>query len=156
MAAELAPHLPVRIPSPVARGAPGEGYPHEWAVYDWLGGADAASVSVDLRRAASDLAELLSALRRIEPRGGPPAKDRGGPLRRRDERTRAGIAELAGELDADAATTVWEEALAAPVWDRPPTWIHGDLDARNLLVEDGTITGSSTGARFVSAILLAT
>src|SRR4051812_27438404 len=39
----LAPFLRVAVPTPVARGAPGEGYPHEWAVYDWLDGEDAAS-----------------------------------------------------------------------------------------------------------------
>ena len=64
---ELAPFLPLRIPTPVARGAPGEGYPHEWAVYDWLDGDDAASVPFDRPRAAVDLAELLAALRRIDP-----------------------------------------------------------------------------------------
>jgi aminoglycoside phosphotransferase (APT) family kinase protein len=34
----------------------------------------------------------------------------------------------------------WREALAAPN-DTQPTWIHGDLHARNVLTIDGTITG---------------
>src|SRR5438128_6472500 len=38
---KLAPLLPLAVPTPVARGVPGEGYPHEWAVYDWLDGDDA-------------------------------------------------------------------------------------------------------------------
>ena len=29
---KLAPLLPLAVPTPVARGAAGEGYPHEWAV----------------------------------------------------------------------------------------------------------------------------
>jgi aminoglycoside phosphotransferase (APT) family kinase protein len=37
-------------------------------------------------------------------------------------------------------TGVWEEALAAPEWDRPPVWVHGDLDARNLLVRNGRLS----------------
>ena len=32
----LAPQLPLPIPTPVARGAPGEGYPHAWSVHSWL------------------------------------------------------------------------------------------------------------------------
>ena len=76
LGAKLAPLLPLPIPTPVARGVAGEGYPHEWAVYDWLDGEDAASVPLDLPRAAVDLAELLAALRRIDLTGGPPPAGR--------------------------------------------------------------------------------
>ena len=138
---KLAPLLPFAVPTPVARGAAADGYPSEWAVYDWLDGEDAASVPLDLRRAAVDLAELLAALRRIDVTGGPPPAGRGGSLRPRDEATRAGIAALGDAIDAGAVTAAWEQALSAPEWDRPPVWIHGDLDARNLLVRDGRITG---------------
>jgi aminoglycoside phosphotransferase (APT) family kinase protein len=138
---KLARFLPLSVPAPLARGKPGEGYPHEWAVYDWLDGEDASSAPLDLRRAAVDLGELLAALRRIDPAGGPPPAGRGGPLHPRDKTMRAGIAALAGSVDADAVTEAWEHALAAPDWHGPPVWIHGDLDARNLLVRDGRITG---------------
>jgi aminoglycoside phosphotransferase (APT) family kinase protein len=33
---ELAPHLPLPIPVPLAKGAPAEGYPFTWSVYRWL------------------------------------------------------------------------------------------------------------------------
>lgn len=138
---KLAPLLPLPVPAPVARGAPAEGYPHEWAVYNWLDGEDAASAPLHLPRATVDLAELLLALWRIDPAGGPPPGGRGGPLLPRDQPTRAAIAELGDAIDTDAVTAAWEQALAAPDWDRPPVWIHGDLDARNLLVKDGRITG---------------
>jgi aminoglycoside phosphotransferase (APT) family kinase protein len=138
---KLAPLLPLPLPAPVARGAAGEGYPHEWSVFTWLDGDDATGTPLDLRRAAVDLAELLGALWRIDPAGAPPAAGRGGPLRLRDEHTRAGIVALGDLIDAVAVTEAWEAALAAPEWDRPPVWIHGDLDARNLLVGDGRITG---------------
>ena len=29
---------------------------------------------------------------------------------------------------------IWHEAVQAPL-DRPPTWLHGDLHPRNVLVE---------------------
>jgi aminoglycoside phosphotransferase (APT) family kinase protein len=35
---------------------------------------------------------------------------------------------------------IWHAALNAPL-DVPPTWIHGDLHPRNVLVEEGIITG---------------
>lgn len=138
---KLAPLLPLPVPSPIARGAPGEGYPHEWAIFNWLEGEDGTRGPLDLAGAAVDLAELLGALRRIDPTGGPPAGGRGGSLWPRDEGTRAGIAELGDLIDAAAVTAAWETALAAPEWDGAPGWIHGDLDARNLLVSGGRISG---------------
>jgi aminoglycoside phosphotransferase (APT) family kinase protein len=40
----------------------------------------------------------------------------------------------------DVVTAAWEAALAAPIWHGSPVWIHGDLDARNLLVQDGRLS----------------
>jgi aminoglycoside phosphotransferase (APT) family kinase protein len=137
----LAPALPLAVPTPVARGAAGEGYPHEWSIHAWLEGEDAASVALGLPQAAADLADFLAALWRIDPTGGPSPAGRGGPLRPRDEATRAGIAALGDRIDAAAVTAAWEAALAAPDWHGAPVWIHGDLDARNVLVENGKITG---------------
>ncbi len=61
------------------------------------------------------------------------------PLAVRDSSTRAAIAELEGMVDTGAALAAWEAALAAPVWDAPPVWIHGDLQAGNLLVQEGRL-----------------
>jgi aminoglycoside phosphotransferase (APT) family kinase protein len=47
---------------------------------------------------------------------------------------------LRGSLDVEAATALWESALAARPWERSPVWIHGDLDPRNLLVERGRLS----------------
>jgi aminoglycoside phosphotransferase (APT) family kinase protein len=138
---KLAPLLPQPVPGPVARGVPGEGYPHEWSVFTWLEGDDSTVAPLDLRRAAVDLAELLGSMWRIDPAGAPRPGGRGGSLRPRDEWVRAGIAALGDLIDATAVTAAWERALAAPEWDRAPVWVHGDLDARNLLVRDGRIIG---------------
>ena len=37
----LAPRLPVTVPTPLARGEPGEGYPFPWSVYRWIDGETA-------------------------------------------------------------------------------------------------------------------
>ena len=42
-------------------------------------------------------------------------------------------------IDTDAATAVWDAALAAPEWDRAPVWFHGDLLPGNLLVDQGRV-----------------
>ena len=36
----------------------------------------------------------------------------------------------------DAVLAAWERVLAAPDYDGPPTWFHGDLSYLNLLVRD--------------------
>lgn len=141
----LAPHLPLAIPTPLAKGQPGEGYPWQWSVYRWLEGENSTVEHIaDPRQAALDLAHFIIALRQIDATAGPPPggnnTSRGLPLTRRDSQTRAAIANLRGLVDADAVTDVWEAALRAPVWRRPPVWIHGDIQAGNLLVQRGRLS----------------
>jgi aminoglycoside phosphotransferase (APT) family kinase protein len=147
----LAPHLPLATPVPLARGAPGEGYPFPWSVYRWLNGENATLDRVDdPRRAAMDLAEFFTALRRIDTTGGPPPEwsngFRGVPMGDErdsavvDSRVRAGIAALDGLVDIDAMTAVYEAALAAPAWDGPPVWVHGDPAPTNMLVHNGRLS----------------
>jgi aminoglycoside phosphotransferase (APT) family kinase protein len=141
----LAPHLPFDIPIPVAVGTPADGYPWTWSVYRWLQGENAiASPIADLRQAATDLARFLRDLQRIDASGGPrPGEDnflRGAPLGTLDAAVRAAIVALRHEIDVDTVTAVREAALRAPEWERPPVWVHGDLDARNLLVRDARLS----------------
>jgi len=138
----LAPHLPLSIPVPVATGEPGEGYPWRWSVSPWLEGEDATIASIpDLPGFASDLAAFVAALQGIDPTDGPPARGhaRGAPLAVRDADTRTALDALRGEIDTDRAITVWEAALHAPAWDRPPVWYHGDVLPGNLLVVRGRL-----------------
>jgi aminoglycoside phosphotransferase (APT) family kinase protein len=142
----LHPLLPLAVPVPLAEGLPAEGYPFPWSVYGWLTGENATIERItDRSQLATDLAQFVAALQRIDPTGGPAPGEhnffRGVPLGMRDEGTRAAIASLSGRIDAGAVTVAWDEALQAPEWERPPVWIHGDLDARNLLVEEGRLSG---------------
>lgn len=144
----LAPHLPLAIPVQLAAGEPGEGYPWPWSVYHWLDGDDAVSAPPEPDRAARDLGSFVTALRGIDTVGapGPDARNnlRGAPLAQRDAHTRGQLTILAGERDPDLdlarATAVWDAAVQAPAWDRPPVWVHGDLIPSNLLVADGALT----------------
>ena len=135
----LAPHLPLRIPEPVGRGEPTDGYPFAWAVYRWTDGRPCGDAVIgDERSAASDLAGFVLALRRLDPHGGPPTGRR--PLRQLDDVTRAAIEASTDAIDSKAALIAWERALAAPAWDRTPVWIHTDLLPPNLLVDAGRLT----------------
>jgi aminoglycoside phosphotransferase (APT) family kinase protein len=138
----LAPHLPLAIPTQLAVGVQGEGYPWKWAVYRWLEGDNATHERIpDLGQAATDLARFIAALQRIDPTGGPrEGRSRGVPLADRDGPTRDAIAALHGVLDTDAVTSHWEEALRAPVWPGPVVWLHGDLNEGNLLARDGRLS----------------
>jgi aminoglycoside phosphotransferase (APT) family kinase protein len=141
----LGPLLPIAVPLPLAEGMPTEEYPSEWSVYRWLEGKDAVTEPIaDERQLASDLADFIAALQRIDTAGGPTPSaqnfGRGAPLATRDEATRTAIAALGDAIDVRAVTAAWETALAAPEWDRPPVWIHGDLDSRNLLVKEGRVS----------------
>ena len=139
----LARRLPLPIPEPVAIGAPGGGFPRPWSIYRWIGGDDATVDRIaDLSVFAADLARFLAALYAIDPSGGPPPGAhnffRGGPVDTYDAQLRGSIRLLADQIDAEAATEVWEAALAHR-WDQPPVWMHGDVTASNLLVADGEL-----------------
>jgi aminoglycoside phosphotransferase (APT) family kinase protein len=141
----LAPHVPLPIPEPVATGLPGPEFPRPWSVYRWLPGEPATVDRIDdLSRFADDLSAFLRALYEIDPAGGPAAGShsfcRGGPVSTWDRETRDAISALDTEIDAVAATEVWEAALAAK-WQGPPVWVHGDVTGSNLLVLDGRLGG---------------
>ncbi|HZG36656.1 MAG TPA: aminoglycoside phosphotransferase family protein [Gaiellaceae bacterium] len=132
----LAPLLPLEVPVPVAQGRPSVDYPWFWEVHTWVEGETVPVAELDAVQAARDLAAFVGALQHVDPAGAPPG--RGVPLVERDPEFRHWLARFAGPAGVDAE---WERALAAPPWDGPPRWHHGDVDARNWLVRDGRISG---------------
>lgn len=137
----LAPHLPVAVPEPVAIGEPDEGYPYRWAVHRWLPGSGATLERMhDPETFAGDLALVVRSLQTLPTEDAPPAKNRACPLCDYDDSTRQAIARARHLIDASAATAIWEQALAAPVHDAPPVWVHGDLEG-NCLLNDGHLSG---------------
>lgn len=142
---KLAPHLPLAIPTPLAKGQPNADFPWQWSVYRWLDGENATLERIaDHHQLAIDLAGFIAALQRIDATEGllPGEHDlaRGKPLATRDAYTREAIAALTGKINTDAVIAVWETALAAPVWSKPPVWIHSDLQSGNLLASQGRLS----------------
>ncbi|WP_414939113.1 aminoglycoside phosphotransferase family protein [Amycolatopsis sp. cmx-11-51] len=135
----LAPHLPLAVPEPVEVGEPDFGYPWPWAVSRWLDGevatVDALSGSHD---AAGALAEFLTALHRLDSET---TEDlTGQPLATRDKATRSAITKVEDSFDTAVMGELWDAALAAPGWDRPPVWFHGDFHTGNLLMTKGRLS----------------
>jgi aminoglycoside phosphotransferase (APT) family kinase protein len=130
----LAPALGLEIPLPVARGAPAAWYPWYWSIVHWLNGETPLGATVD----PAELATLLRELQAIDPTDGPPpGARRGEPLAARDRSTQLALE----HLDVPAAAELWRRAVAAPEWAGDRVWLHADLDARNVLVRDGRLTG---------------
>jgi aminoglycoside phosphotransferase (APT) family kinase protein len=131
--------VPVEIPEPRAVGAPGEGYPWEWCIDNWLVGEHpvAGEISDELAR---EIADVVLALCVVETNGVPPS-GRGSSLRRFDAAVRGTLPELEGVIDTAKALALWEEALALPEWSNAPVWVHEDLMPANLLVREGHLTG---------------
>jgi aminoglycoside phosphotransferase (APT) family kinase protein len=139
----LAPSLPVAIPVPLAKGAPGEGYPFSWSIRGWLEGETASPDRIDdLPGLATSVADFIRALQRIDATGGPHAGAhsfyRGASPAHYDDETRHSLAVLDGRVDTDRATAVWDAALEA-TWPGPPLWFHGDVASGNLLVRNGRL-----------------
>ncbi|WP_234313785.1 aminoglycoside phosphotransferase family protein [Streptomyces sp. NBRC 109706] len=141
----FASSLPLPVPVPLAKGVPGEGYPHVWSVYRWLDGEPASAAGIaDPLSFAVDLAAFLAVLRGLDASDGPPPGQhnwfRGGPLRTYDGETRRALAALDGHADTEPLRGVWETALRAE-WDGRPVWFHGDVAMGNLLVRNGALAG---------------
>jgi aminoglycoside phosphotransferase (APT) family kinase protein len=142
---KLGPGLPLATPMPIALGVTGEGYPWNWSVCEWLDGESATVQPVtDQQDAAKRLASFIKALQRIDasngPSPGPHNSFRGEPLTARDARTRDALQDLRDVVDLKAAIRVWDMAVGAPGWQSAPVWIHGDLQAGNLLVQEGRLS----------------
>lgn len=146
----LAPHLPLQVPTPVALGSPGTGYPFLWSVYRWVDGAALDPDHVeDPARLGRDLAGFVRALHGIDLTGarreGPLVSYRGGGLRDLARSTADNFAACRGlhglDLDLSGLQSIWQVAIGADEPRLSHTWMHTDLKPSNLLVRDGVLGG---------------
>ena len=98
----------------------------------------------DLVGLARDLAGFLKTLQDVDATGAPEPNAhnffRGAHLSVYDAETISCIETLTGMIDAEAAAQVWSKAMTSE-WNRPPVWVHGDIAAPNILVNDGRLCG---------------
>jgi aminoglycoside phosphotransferase (APT) family kinase protein len=141
----LAPRLPLPIPVPVRSGAPSERFPKMWTVMTWVPGLPLDHGSITRGEHAADtLAAFLRALHVAAPADAP--VDPGRAAHPKD--CADGFEHFFDSVDADAigsdaadVRAVWDDAVAAPAWEGPPVWVHGDLHPANVVVADGTLAG---------------
>ncbi|WP_217255063.1 aminoglycoside phosphotransferase family protein [Streptomyces sp. AC602_WCS936] len=137
----LAPRLPLPVPEPVRIGEPSARFPKPWTVMTWVPGEplDRSPISGD--DSAGRLADFLGALHVPAPAEAPAGSDRGAhPKECTDGFDHFFEAVAPGDI-AEGLRAVWDDAVAAPEWEGPPVWVHGDLHPANVVVSDGALSG---------------
>lgn len=137
--------LPLAVPEPLGMGEPAGDYPYPWSVYRWIEGDPVFEVDLaDMEATALALGRFVKALRTVEapaaPLAGRDNNYRGVPLSIRDEVTRRSFSGVADLYDETRLNAAWDTALETRLWDGPPTLIHGDIHAANLLARDGALS----------------
>jgi aminoglycoside phosphotransferase (APT) family kinase protein len=134
----LAPHLPLPVPTPRFIGVPAAGSPYPFAGYPLIPGTTAWSEEERAANAAV-LGRFLAALHGIpvseETRGWAPVHEKEGPEPLVRERLLA-IEPAPDGIDLEALGDLERRLRLAPVWKQPSCWVHGDLYARHLLVDE--------------------
>lgn len=141
----LAPRLPLPIPVPVRSGAPSERFPKIWTVMTWVPGLPLDHGTITRGEHAADtLAAFLRALHVAVPADAGVDTGRGvHPKEYKDSFDQFFDSVDAATIGSDAAEVraVWDDAVAAPAWEGPSVWVHGDLHPANVVVADGTLAG---------------
>ncbi|PPK67392.1 phosphotransferase [Actinokineospora auranticolor] len=140
----LAPRLPLPVPVPVRDGAASDRFPKLWTVMTWVPGVPLDRGSITRGEHAADtLAAFLRALHVAVPADAPAGSGRGA-----HPKDWAGgfhhffdSVDGIGSDEAASIRAIWDDAVAAPAWEGPPVWVHGDLHPANVVVADGTLAG---------------
>ena len=132
----------IQIPAPFFCGRPEGEYPWHWSILPYLEG-ETADLSWPAANQGAPLAEFLLAVHGPADEDAPNNPYRGLPLQDRKDMIEARLTPLydAGHIEKRPIETIWQRALAAPKY-RKKCWLHGDLHARNVLVNDGAISAA--------------
>jgi aminoglycoside phosphotransferase (APT) family kinase protein len=148
----LAPLLPLTVPVPQRLGQPTEQYPHPWIITTWVPGSPADRAPITSGSAAVVLAKFLTALNQAAPAGAPEGRGRGANLTQVATSVESQLEALPplvasvadgqkAAVAVDVIRSIWVDALAAPLWEGPRMWLHGDLHPANVLTSDGNLCG---------------
>ncbi|GAB3703973.1 aminoglycoside phosphotransferase family protein [Amycolatopsis oliviviridis] len=137
----LAERLPLPTPVPVRVGEPSDLFEHTWTITRWVDGEPADRAPITRTDSAGALAGFLRALHRQAPADAPVSSTRGLPLASLRDGFNGSCEAVADEVDTEHTREIWEKAVAAPAWNGPPSWLHGDLHPANVIVRVGTLAG---------------
>jgi aminoglycoside phosphotransferase (APT) family kinase protein len=139
---ELAPLLPLSIPTPVRVGRPSDLFPWPWTIARWIEGAPGNVVTDSvLGASAARLGGFFRALHRDAPVDAPTNPFRGVPLSAQDGNFCSRFEDVGTMVDRNAVQEMWQASLAAPSWPGSPRWIHGDPHTANLIFRDDILVG---------------
>ena len=134
---ELAPRLPLPVPTPIRIGRPGSGFPWAWSVVRWFPGRNAATEALrEPGRVAMALGRFLRALHQPAPEEAPRSPFRSIPLDARTARLHEHLDQLHDGINRERVLRLWDRLVITPRWSGPPMWIHGDLHPANLVLVD--------------------
>ena len=139
---ELAPRLPLTIPTPLRFGRPSELFPWPWTIARWIEGTPGNAVDVTvLAGAATALGAFFRALHRDAPADAPSNEFRGVALRSHDDTLHRRLDEVGTAIDRAGVLRLWETSLDVAAWAGGPQWIHGDPHPANLIFRDDALVG---------------
>ncbi len=139
---ELAPRLPLSVPTPIRVGRPSELFSWPWTIAKWIEGTPGNLVEPRvLGAAAADLGGFLRALHRDAPADAPANEFRGVPLRSHEENFQHRLDDVGASIDRDRVLEVWETSIAATARGAKPQWIHGDPHTANLILREDALVG---------------
>jgi aminoglycoside phosphotransferase (APT) family kinase protein len=134
---ELAPRLPLPIPTPIRVGRPGSGFPWSWSIVPWFPGTNASTETIrEPQAVAVALGRFLRALHQPAPEDAPRSPFRSIPLDARTARLHEHLDQLQDVITRERVLALWDRLVVTPRWAGPPMWIHGDLHPANLLLVD--------------------
>ena len=138
---QLAKEFPISVPVPYRIGLPNSRYPWHWSIIPWLPGQTADEIQLNADH-AQQFALFLKRLHVPAPNDAPKNPFRGVPLLQRVSMMNERMQRLAAQTAVITPTlrSLWQQAVNALI-DVEPTWIHGDLHPRNILVDKCGITG---------------
>lgn len=138
---QIAAKLPITTPIPQRIGYPTKNYPWRWSILPWLEGVT-ADQEEPLANQASLFADILRSLHTTAPSNAPLNPVRGVPLIQRSHVVEERMERLEKKTSfiTKQIKNFWYAAVKTPV-DVNAKWLHGDLHPRNILVQDGAITG---------------
>ena len=89
---------------------------------------------------ASDLADFIAEMRRLDPIGAPVGY-RCGSLHPLDSEVRKCLSQVGDLVSVPELLLLWQRALDAHPWAGAPVWAHCDLLSGNVLTSDGRLSG---------------